>query len=40
MDEPGAMEAAGLVDRPESPGGEGPASGANGSSEAPNRGPS
>ena len=40
MEEPGAMEAAGLVDRPEPPTGESPASGANESSEAPSRGPS
>jgi hypothetical protein len=38
MEEPGAMEAAGLVDKPEPPTGERPASGANESSEAPNRG--
>jgi hypothetical protein len=39
MEEPGAMEAAGLVDGPEPPTGERPASGASESREAPNRGP-
>ncbi len=40
MEEPGAMEAAGLVDGPELPTGERPASVANESRQAPNRGPS